>query len=564
MAASGTEEAVCLISNVTHSLMENDVENKLNVHSEQQQHQQDEIEDEVEDEEVSSSLDSEIGDALDLLDSKDEDVGYSFFLNSRRPNSHGGHHHYFSTLQPRTNRNQRFSNRIRASPLEEWEGRMNVGMSNSVITAIRGSVRESAIGKTKTTDKADRATVEQAIDQRTRMVLYKMMNRGVFDDINGCISTGKEANVYHATKSGDQELAIKVYKTSVLEFKDRARFVQGDFRFRNGYCKHNKTMVEIWAKKERGNLMRLKAAGIRCPTPYLLRQNVLVMEFIGKSDWAAPRLKDAALSLDKLREGYVEIIIAMRTLYQKCKLVHGDLSEYNILYYEGHLYIIDVSQAVEHEHPHALDFLREDCVHVSDFFKKHGVAVMTIRELFDFIVDATIADDALDGYLEEMQRKILARGDVSVEDEIADSVFVQSFIPKTLDDVENAEEDVQRIRSWKDTKDLYYLTITGLKHALSLTRSSQQKSSATKDSSIISDDKSENLEDDAEVESDDDEEEDGESEALDHADKKAARKEGRKDNKKKVKEEKREARKTKVRKAVKKRKKKLGKARKTR
>jgi len=118
MAASGTEEAVCLISNVTHSLMENDVENKLNVHSEQQQHQQDEIEDEVEDEEVSSSLDSEIGDALDLLDSKDEDVGYSFFLNSRRPNSHGGHHHYFSTLQPRTNRNQRFSNRIRASPLE--------------------------------------------------------------------------------------------------------------------------------------------------------------------------------------------------------------------------------------------------------------------------------------------------------------------------------------------------------------------------------------------------------------------------------------------------------------
>jgi len=45
--------------------------------------------------------------------------------------------------------------------VQEWEGRMNVGMSNSVITAIRGSVRESAIGKTKTTDKADRATVEQ-------------------------------------------------------------------------------------------------------------------------------------------------------------------------------------------------------------------------------------------------------------------------------------------------------------------------------------------------------------------------------------------------------------------
>ncbi|CAJ1817659.1 unnamed protein product [Sphenostylis stenocarpa] len=574
MAAPGTE-AVCLISDITHSPMENDVENKLNNHRERQP-EEDEIEDE-EEEEVWSSSDSEIGDALDWLDSKEEDEGSSFSLTSWRPNAHGGHHLHSSTLQPLANRNQKFSHHIRAAPLEEWEGRMNVGMSNSVTTAIRGSVRDMAIGKTKTTEKADRATVEQAIDPRTRMVLFKMLNRGVFHDINGCISTGKEANVYHATKSDGQELAIKIYKTSVLVFKDRDRYVQGDFRFRNGYCKHNpRKMVKTWAEKEMRNLMRLKAAGIRCPTPYLLRLHVLVMEFIGKSGWAAPRLKDAALSLDKLREGYVEVIIAMRTLYQKCKLVHGDLSEYNILYYEGHLYIIDVSQAVDPEHPHALDFLREDCVHVSDFFKKRGVAVMTIRELFDFIVDASIADDAVDSYLEEMQQKILARGSVSIEDEIADSVFVQSFIPKTLEDVKNAEEDVQRITSGKDTKDLYYQTITGLKHALTLNQSLQQKaqqqqSNATKDSPIISEDKSNVLGDDAEGQSDDEDDESdseegssSESEAEGPADKKAARKEARKENKKKVKEEKREARKTKVPKAVKKRKKKLAKARKTR
>ncbi|XP_020218769.1 serine/threonine-protein kinase rio1 [Cajanus cajan] len=573
MAAPGTDEAVSCVTNVTHPPMENeDDENMLQHHAQQDE---DDDEEEEEDEEVLSSSDSEIGDALDYLDSKEEEEG-SFSLSSWRPNAHGGHHHHSSTLQPLSNRNQKFSHHIRASPLEEWEGRMNVGMSNSVTTAIRGSVRDMAIGKTKTTEKADRATVEQAIDPRTRMVLFKMLNRGVFHDINGCISTGKEANVYHATKSDGQELAIKIYKTSVLVFKDRDRYVQGDFRFRNGYCKHNpRKMVKTWAEKEMRNLMRLKAAGIRCPTPYLLRLHVLVMEFIGKSGWAAPRLKDAALSLDKLREGYVEIIIAMRTLYQKCKLVHGDLSEYNILYYEGHLYIIDVSQAVDPEHPHALDFLREDCVHVSDFFKKHGVAVMTIRELFDFIVDASIADDAVDSYLEEMQQKILARGDVSVEEEIADSVFVQSFIPKTLEDVKNAEEDVQRITSGKDTGDLYYQTITGLKHALSLTQPSnqksqqEQKSSPTKDSSVISDDKSRLLEGDGECESDDDEsdsEEDSfsESEAEDPADKKAARKEARKENKKKVKEEKREARKSKVPKAVKKRKQKLAKARKTR
>ncbi|PNX71155.1 serine/threonine-protein kinase RIO1-like protein [Trifolium pratense] len=280
-----------------------------------------------------------------------------------------------------------------------------------------------------------------------------------------------------------------------------------------------------------------------------------MMETLERKDgWAAPRLKDADLSLDKLREGYVEIIVAMRTLYQKCKLVHGDLSEYNILYYEGHLYIIDVSQAVDPDHPYALDFLRNDIIHVSDFFKKNGVGVMTLRELFDFIVDASIADDAVDNYLEKVQQNILARGDVSVEDEIADWVFAQSYIPKTLDDVKNAEEDVQRITSGKDIESLYYPTITGLKHALTEMTS--------------------HLENDAESESQSDEDEDNESDSEEIScfesdpdtplDKKSARKVARKENKKKVKEEKREARKTKVPKAVKKRKKKLSKSHKTR
>ncbi|KAL8113957.1 hypothetical protein AgCh_021022 [Apium graveolens] len=63
------------------------------------------------------------------------------------------------------------------------------------------------------------------------------------------------ANVYHATRSDGQELAIKVYKTSVLVFKDR--YVQGDYRFRYGYCRHNpRKMVKTWAEKEMRNLMR--------------------------------------------------------------------------------------------------------------------------------------------------------------------------------------------------------------------------------------------------------------------------------------------------------------------
>lgn len=79
-------------------------------------------------------------------------------------------------------------------------------------------------------DKQDRATAEQVMDPRTRMILFKLMNRGFISQINGCISTGKEANVYHATGKDDTQLALKIYKTSILVFKDRDKYVTGEFR----------------------------------------------------------------------------------------------------------------------------------------------------------------------------------------------------------------------------------------------------------------------------------------------------------------------------------------------
>lgn len=81
-------------------------------------------------------------------------------------------------------------------------------------------------------DKCDRATAEQVMDPRTRMILFKLLNRGMIGQIDGCISTGKEANVYHSTSAeGDKHYAIKVFKTSILVFKDRDRYVTGEFRY---------------------------------------------------------------------------------------------------------------------------------------------------------------------------------------------------------------------------------------------------------------------------------------------------------------------------------------------
>lgn len=117
------------------------------------------------------------------------------------------------------------------------------------------------------------------------MILFKLLNNEVLEKINGCISTGKEANVYHAVTPDKRHLAIKIYKTSILVFKDRDRYVSGEFRFRHGYAKSNpRKMVQVWAEKELRNLKRLEQNGIPCPEAIILKSHVLVMTLIGDEE----------------------------------------------------------------------------------------------------------------------------------------------------------------------------------------------------------------------------------------------------------------------------------------
>lgn len=97
-----------------------------------------------------------------------------------------------------------------------------------------------------------------------------------------CIFFAVWANFFVCiVKSGnceDEHLAIKIYKTSILVFKDRDKYVSGEFRFRRGYCRHNpRKMVRTWAEKEVRNLQRLRMANLNVPEPKLLKSHVLVM-----------------------------------------------------------------------------------------------------------------------------------------------------------------------------------------------------------------------------------------------------------------------------------------------
>lgn len=332
----------------------------------------------------------------------------------------------------------------------------------SALSKHAAKIRLDSVKQTadKDKDKADRATSEQVLDQRTRMILLQMINRGTVSEVHGAISTGKEANVYgavfHDEKTGDStHRAIKVYKTAILSFKDRERYITGEYRFKSGFDKgNNRKMVKLWAEKEFRNLRRIYNAGIPCPEPISLKLHVLVMGFLGdRKGWAYPRLRDANMDgedLDQLwQKLYVQLLGLMRIMYQVCRLVHADLSEYNILYHKGKLYIIDVSQSVEPDHPRSLEFLRMDIKNVGDFFRRKGVDPLADQTIFNFITapHGAVEEPEMSKNIEHLYE---IRPTVSGEDQLAqlevdNEVFRNQYIPQTLEQVYDIEKDAQRV-----------------------------------------------------------------------------------------------------------------------
>ncbi|KAM7542093.1 hypothetical protein Aperf_G00000008968 [Anoplocephala perfoliata] len=326
-------------------------------------------------------------------------------------------------------------------------------------------------------DKGDRATTDHALDRRTIFIIYKMIHQGDFDGINGCISTGKEANVYHAISSrGD--LALKLHMTSKLTFKARNKYVQGDFRMRHGYstCSSWK-LVSKWAEKEYRNLIRIEKAGcIPSPSPIKLKGVLVLMTLIGKNGLPAPKLKDVANENNWSDFGpppdwpalYGQVLENVRTLFQKCRLVHGDLSEYNLLYMDGRAWIIDVSQAVEHECDQALELLRQDCYNVNNFFRRQGVSTLTLREFFEWVVDPTLPQNEAESrvFLDAILLQAEQRG-LNATLEVEDDAFRRVYVPRRLEDVKRYFADFKRLKAGIiKPEDLYYTAVTGVKSGL--------------------------------------------------------------------------------------------------
>jgi len=204
----------------------------------------------------------------------------------------------------------------------------------------------------------------KVFDNSTLNILYELEQDGYISDLS-VISEGKEAIVFRSGK-----YAIKIYKVMNRSYKDQINYIKKDPRFRS----FPKTVIGIiytWVKKEYINLRRMYKNLVKVPIPYTYKGNILVMKFIGDEN-PAPLLHDYGFDN---KEIFYKILEEYKKIYQRAKLVHGDLSEYNILIYKDVPYIIDVSQAIPTNSLSAKEFLDRDINNMLSMARKFKISI---------------------------------------------------------------------------------------------------------------------------------------------------------------------------------------------
>ncbi len=223
--------------------------------------------------------------------------------------------------------------------------------------------------------------LEEVFDKPTLMTIYQMLNRRELSKVCGVVRSGKESRIYWAKDSRNRDIALKVYLTTSADFKKgMLTYIEGDPRFFR-HKRGTRSLVYLWAQKEFKNLQLAKSAGVRVPKPRKVDKNVLVMEFIGQGGEPAPLLKETRLKAPS--KMYKKILGCITKLYRKARLVHGDLSEYNIMIWKNEPVIFDLSQSVTLEHPMAEIFVKRDIMNINIYFATLGTDVIPATDAYN-------------------------------------------------------------------------------------------------------------------------------------------------------------------------------------
>lgn len=212
---------------------------------------------------------------------------------------------------------------------------------------------------------------------KTPKRLQPLIHDGVIDEVIRPLMSGKEADVF-VVRSGSKIRCAKIYKDAMKRsFKKAAQYTEGR-KVRNsrraraiekGSKFGRQQQEETWQNAEVDALYRLARAGVRVPQPYGCFDGVLLMELVTDEDGdVAPRLNDVSMSAEQAREDHA--VVMQYVARMLCVgLIHGDLSEFNVLVDEHGPVIIDLPQAVDAaSNNNAESMLQRDVKNMTDYY----------------------------------------------------------------------------------------------------------------------------------------------------------------------------------------------------
>ncbi|AKR44111.1 PA4780 family RIO1-like protein kinase [Methylophilus sp. TWE2] len=223
---------------------------------------------------------------------------------------------------------------------------------------------------------------------KTPKRLEPLLEDGVVDEVMRQLMSGKEATVY-VVRCGEEIRCAKVYKeANKRSFRQSVDYTEGrkvkSSRQARAMAKGSKygkqAQEEAWQSAEVDALYRLAAAGVSVPTPYQFYEGVLIMDLVTDAEGnAAPRLNDVVFTAEEARQHHQSLL--KEVVRMLCAgIVHGDLSEFNILLSAHGPIIIDLPQAVDAAgNNHAMSMLERDVGNLADFFGQFAPELLTTQ-----------------------------------------------------------------------------------------------------------------------------------------------------------------------------------------
>ncbi len=208
-------------------------------------------------------------------------------------------------------------------------------------------------------------TEHGVFDNFTSKVIFKLASEGHFEGLSSPLSIGKESNVFAAKTKDNGYVTVKIYRLETADFNRMYDYIKYDPRF-TGLLKRRRQVIFTWAQREFRNLMLAREAGVTSPLPLAVKFNVLVEEFIGKTN-PAPRLNN---SPPKQPDLFFKKVIENITRLYKQDFTHGDLSQYNILNHNENPVFIDFSQATTSKSPMFNELFERDVRIICTYFSK--------------------------------------------------------------------------------------------------------------------------------------------------------------------------------------------------